>query len=347
MEALKYRIVTTGEIHAGFTLQEVKKNLSGLCKNDKGKLERIFSTDLFVFESEIDLITARRHKTSLDQTGIVCLIEPLTPLVLNQRPIHDTQPVQPTTTHSDLSVCPKCGASYNGEAVCASCGILPAKYLERQRLEQHVEATPVQEGKGSGRIIRVAVLLIVGAVLVTTAYLLPENFKHDLSDRLVALRAPNFDHPLNKFHESSQSDIIREYNARGFTLTCYGNLRPEEQVSSTEDYACWMPINSAYSNIPARMVTFFFSQEKLNHVRLEFPDSSSDQVQEYLGKKLSSEQRLDMLPQYRARTNIYGESLMMWEVNGGVIQTPSKVTPGHLFMVLWTRREEGGLNRGH
>jgi len=345
VEALKYRVVTTGEIHAGFTLQEVKRNLSGLCKNDKDKLERIFSTDLFVFESDIDLITARRHKSSLDQTGIVCLIEPLTPIVLNQKPIDDTQPAQSTTTHSELSVCPKCGVSYNGEAVCASCGILPAKYLERQRLEQQVKAIPAEEGKGSGRIIRVAVLLVVGAALVSTAYLLPKNFKHDLSDRLVGLKAPNFDHPLNKFHENSQSDIIREYNARGFTLTCYGNLRPEERVSSTEDYVCWMPIKSAYNNIPARMVTFFFSQEKLNHVRLEFPDSSSDQVQEYLGKKLSSERRLDMLPQYRARTNIYGEPLMIWDVKGGVIQTPAKATPGQLFMVLWTRREEGSLSR--
>lgn len=286
MEEPKYRVVTTGEIHAGFTLQEVKKNLSGLCKNNKDRLERIFSGDPYVFESDVDLIAARRHKTSLDQTGIVCLIEPLTPIafVPNQKPDDDTPPAQPTTTHEELCACPKCGAPYHGEEVCASCGVLPAKYLERQRLEQQLEAMPAEEGKVNWRVIRVAALLVLAVVLVGTAYLLPKDFGQDVSDRFTALRAPNFDHPLSTFQESSKSDIVRKYNARGYSLVCYENLRPEEQVSKDEDCACWMPIKSAYNNIPARMVTFFFVQEKLNHVRLQFPDSSFDQVQDYLAK---------------------------------------------------------------
>ncbi len=335
MEAKKYRIVTTGEIHAGFTLQEVKKNLLGLCKDDKDKLDRIFSGNLFVLVSDIDLIAARRHKTSLQQSGIVCQIEPLTPIVRDQEPTHQAQPALPTS--SELSGCPKCGASYNGEAVCVSCGVVPAKYLERQRLEQEIKAVPVAENKDSKKAVRVAVLVIVGVILISTTYLLPKNFKYEISDWIDRIKAPNFDLPPNRFPELSQSDIIREYNDRGYTLYCNGNLRPEEQVSKRDDYACWMPIKSAYNNIPARMVTFFFSGGKLSQVRLEFPESSFNQVQEYLQKKMIDQQRLDSLPQYRNRTDLYGEPLLMWQIEGGVVRTTSKATSGRSFIVLLTK----------
>ena len=335
MEEMKYRIVTTGEIHSGFSLQEVQKNLLGLCKDDKDKLERIFSGNPFVFESDLDLIAARRYKTSLDQAGIVCQIEPLTPIVRSQERSHETEPAP---AGAELSGCPKCGASYHGEDVCASCGIIPAKYLEKQRLEQQVTAIPSEEGKGSKRIVILVILLFVAVALAAAQYLFP-SIRYEISDWIARLSAPNFDHPPNTFYAANQSDTIREYRNRGYTLDCFGNLRPEEKLSKTDDYVCWAPIKSAYNNIPAKMLTFSFSEGKLNRVRLEFPDSSFDQVQEFLGKVLVSERRLDSLPQYQSRTDIYGERLMMWEVKDGFITTSSKATAGRSFIILWLRPE--------
>src|SRR6185369_11947326 len=139
VEEMKYRIVTTGEIHSGFSLQEVQKNLGGLCKYDKDKLERIFCGDLFVFESDIDLIAARRYKSSLDQTGIVCQIEPLTSINIKQEQTNHAPASLPAPASPELSECPKCGAPYNGEEACSSCGVIPSKYLERLELEQQVQ----------------------------------------------------------------------------------------------------------------------------------------------------------------------------------------------------------------
>jgi ribosomal protein L32 len=328
VEQLKYRIVTTGEIHSGFSIQEVQKNLLGLCKDDKDKVERIFSGNLFVFESGIDLIAARRYKTSLDQAGIVCQIEPLTPLVRNQD----------APTAAELSGCPKCGASSNGEEVCASCGIVPAKYLEKQRLEHQAAAVPAEERSAGRRMVILAMVLLFAVVLAAANYFLPKNIRYEITDWFEGLNTPNFDHPPNKFNGLTQADIIREYEGRGYKLDCYGNLHQDERVSKSDDYACWMPINSAYNNIPARMVTFFFSDGQLNHARIEFPYSSFEQVQEFLEKKLVSERRLDSLTQYRGHTDSYGEALKMWEVTDGYLKTSNKPTPGRSFILLWSRK---------
>ncbi|UFS70216.1 TFIIB-type zinc ribbon-containing protein [Geomonas sp. RF6] len=302
-------------------------------------MERIFSGSLFVFASGIDLLSARRHKTSLDQTGIVCHIEPVTPI---PQKVPESQ--LPAPVREEPSSCPKCGAPYNGEAVCGSCGVVPAKYLERQRVEQEArqaEAIPTGRTTAAKNIFLVAAIVVLGAALLSASFLLPKGFKYDVWDWADRLKSPNFEHPLNSFAGQTQNDLIREYQERGFTLHCYGNLRPDERVSKSEDYACWFPIKSAYNNIPARYVTFFFSGGILSHARLEFPDSSFAQVQDYLQKKLGTERRLDMLPQHRVRTDIYGVPVMVWEVNGGWIQTASKATPGRTVMVLWTRKGAG------
>lgn len=339
MEAMKYRIVTTGEIHSGFSLQEVQKNLGGVCKYDKDKLERIFSSDLFVFESNIDLITARRYKKSLDQTGIVCHIEPLTPINTEQERTDSDTPS--LSEQDDSNKCPKCGVPYNGETVCSSCGVIPSKYLERQRLEQQVESVAVEEHAGINKFRIFVVTMSAAIVLALTYYSLPKHLKYDMSDKIAGLTAPNFDNPPNKFYAANQSDIIREYKNRGYALDCYGNLRPEEKLSEADDYACWAPINSAYNNISAKMLTFSFAEGKLNRVRVEFPYSSFDEVQKFLGKKLVNERRLDSLPQYQSRTDIYGERLMIWEAKDGFITTTSKATPGQSFIILWMRKEAG------
>jgi len=138
VETQKYRIVTTGEIHSGFTRNEVVKNLLALCKDDSNKIERILSGTLFVFLTDIDLVTARRHKTPLDQTGLVCQIVPLVPPILNQKPHRQHEHGVPET--SAISCCPKCGTSYGCEESCTACGIIPAKYLARQKLGQSSEA---------------------------------------------------------------------------------------------------------------------------------------------------------------------------------------------------------------
>jgi hypothetical protein len=338
VEEQKYRIVTAGEIHSGFTPQEVAKNLLGLCKDDKEKVERILSGNLFVFLTGIDLVTARRYKKSLDQTGIVCLIEPLTTFDGTRVQTGNSPLSPPDLATPELTECPKCGARYDGDEACSSCGVIPSKYLERQRAGQQVNVAVVAEKRGVNRTKLLAAALLTVTVFAAAGYLLPKRLGYEMSDRIAGFTAPNFEHPPNKFHAADQSDIIREYKGRGYSLDCYGNLRPEEKLSEADDYVCWAPISSAYNNIPAKALTFSFSEGKLHRVRIEFPHSSFDEVQMFLGKILAGERRLDSLPQYQYRTDTFGERLMIWEARDGFVSTSFRATKGRAFIVLWQAR---------
>lgn len=143
---------------------------------------------------------------------------------------------------------------------------------------------------------------------------------------------PTFTEPPYSFSPRSQEQIIAENQARGHKLICYGDLKGNERIRASNDYVCIAPISTAYDDIPARSVVFFFSKGKLEQVRMEFPAGSFPELQDYLSKELAGYQRIFN----QHGTDPYGKPLNVWPLNHGELMVSAEDTPGETQIVLWT-----------
>jgi hypothetical protein len=166
------------------------------------------------------------------------------------------------------------------------------------------------------------------------------SMQHELKDAIKRPFAPNFELPPNQMQSVKQDEWIGEYKRRGYEFNCYGNLRPEEKASQDDDYTCWSVIKSAYDNIPARMLVFWFHEGRLQHIKIEFPESSFAHVQEYLARHFEGAVRLDQSPNAKFGKNIYGKPLMVWATRSGIVVTDGAHTTGRSISMLWTSREK-------
>ena len=178
------------------------------------------------------------------------------------------------------------------------------------------------------------VLLIFGAT--AAFFILPRETTYEISDSVMRLLAPHWDLPPDATATTEQSAWIAEYKARGHKLKCYGGLGPEEIVDKSNDYACWGLIKTAYDNIPARTVGFYFTKNELRHVKVEFPDSSFVGLQDYLARRLARYPRLDEDPQFKFGPDIYGRPVMVWATPEGIVVTSRSATTGKPITLLWS-----------
>jgi hypothetical protein len=161
---------------------------------------------------------------------------------------------------------------------------------------------------------------------------LPLHTQYELSDWYKSLGTPTFTESPDYFAPRAQEEIIAENRARGHELECYGNLGPAERISASNDYLCSAHISSAYDNIPARLVTFFFGNGKLQNVRIEFAADSFPKLQNYLSRKLADYPRIDN----RYGTDSFGKPLVVWRVKYGQITASAEETAGQNPIILWT-----------
>lgn len=183
--------------------------------------------------------------------------------------------------------------------------------------------------------------LVALVVLGSASYLvLPANVQYALQDAVKRPFAPNFDLPPNQMKSARQDDWIAEYRNRGYDLHCYGNLRPEEQASKDDDYNCWGIIKSAYDNIPARMIVFWFHKGELQHIKIELPESSFASLQDFLGRHFEGVTRLDQSPNSRFGKDVYGKPLMVWATKHGIVVASNAPTSGQPLTLLWTSKEK-------
>jgi len=182
--------------------------------------------------------------------------------------------------------------------------------------------------------ILIAALIVGGGTLAYDN--LPVHYKREVQGWYARLWAPAFIASPDGFSGRPQDDVIRELKNKGHELTCYGNLQREERINARNDFLCSAYISTAYDNIPARMVTYFFSKGALSNVRIEFPSSSFAQVQDYLSRKMAGRTRLDKLPHNDFGTDNFGARLMVWAVPDGLLVTSSKEVPGHPTILLWS-----------
>lgn len=182
-------------------------------------------------------------------------------------------------------------------------------------------------------ILFATVSLAVGTLLFRT---LPLHYQYAISDWYERLGTPTYAESPDYFSARDQALIISENQARGHKLKCYGNLGDAERIDAEDDYLCSAFISNAYDNIPARLVTFFFSKKKLHNVRIEFAAGSFHSLQDYLSRKLADYPRLDQRPNARFGSDPFGKKLVVWRVRDGLITSTAEETPGQNPIILWT-----------
>ncbi|SER02640.1 hypothetical protein SAMN03080615_03662 [Amphritea atlantica] len=180
------------------------------------------------------------------------------------------------------------------------------------------------------------VIFFAGSATYTN---LPLHFKYEISNWFSRIGTPDFIVALDSLSSRKQSDILREYKNRGHELKCYGNPKKEQRIGKS-DYVCDAYIGSAFDNIPARLVSFFFYKNKLTNIRIEFPGSSFGKVQDFLGRKLARYPRLDLQKQHDFGTNIFGKPIMVWAVKHGFVATSAEETPGQKVILLWSSMDD-------
>lgn len=130
-----FRIVFRGELVASMTRDEVSKNLRERLRFSETACERFFSGAPLVLKSGIDRETAERYSKALWQAGARCAIESLTA----PPPIEAvTRPSRPESAVAAMD-CPKCGQRQPQAEVCAACGVVIAKVLQRQQESAEAE----------------------------------------------------------------------------------------------------------------------------------------------------------------------------------------------------------------
>ncbi|WP_339462313.1 hypothetical protein [Pseudomonas sp. EA_105y_Pfl2_R69] len=189
-------------------------------------------------------------------------------------------------------------------------------------------------------LLFVAVLLGIGKLLFPA---LPLHYQHAISDWYARLGTPTYAESPDYFSARDQAAVISENEARGHKLKCYGNLGPAERITAQNDYLCSANISTAYDNIPARLVTFFFSKNKLSNVRIEFAAGSFDVLDDYLSRKLADYPRLDQMPGAKFGTDPFGKKLVVWRVRDGLITAAAEDTPGQNPVILWSGYKFGSL----
>lgn len=176
-------------------------------------------------------------------------------------------------------------------------------------------------------------LFAVGTLLFP---MLPLHYQHEVTDWYARLGTPTYAESPDYFSRRDQASIIRENEARGHKLKCYGNLGHTDRITVKDDYLCSAHISTAYDNIPARLVTFFFSKNELTNVRIEFAAGSFDSLDDYLSRKLADYPRLDQEPGAKHGTDPFGKKLVVWRVQDGLIIAAAEDTPGQNPIMLWS-----------
>ena len=187
------------------------------------------------------------------------------------------------------------------------------------------------------RLFRLAGIAVVAFLLgVALLAILPDRVKYGITDSVLRLGAPDLNISLDSLSASSKSDVISRYRNMGLNLRCYNDLRPEEKIGRFNDSLCWALIKTAFGDISARQVAFFFYRNKLALVRIEFPVSSSSEVLEYLSANLGDRSRLDDLSGKKFGFDEYGRPLNVWKVKNGLVTTSAADDSAPNVIILWT-----------
>lgn len=146
----RYRIVFRGELASGLSREEVAAKLRERLRFSDAALGRLFAGKAVVLKSDLDEATAERYVRALADAGIRCVVEPmppaLAPLELAERQAPEALAVDPGPAPG--LICPKCGESQPEAETCAGCGVVIAKFRQRQEEAFLYETEPAGGAAG-------------------------------------------------------------------------------------------------------------------------------------------------------------------------------------------------------
>ena len=122
-----YKIVFSGKVVQGQSIQAVKKNLAEILKMGPDTIERLFSGRRMLIKKDVDHQTAAAFVKAFKKAGALCEAVPLGPAG-NTR---TAPPVEPLPDKARLMTCPKCGYEQIQAQECMRCGIVIRKYLAK------------------------------------------------------------------------------------------------------------------------------------------------------------------------------------------------------------------------
>lgn len=134
------------------------------------------------------------------------------------------------------------------------------------------------------KTIRITALLIfgLGAIWYVRAQQWGEWLEQDEQERRTA---PLWTYHFEDFSDKlSRDQIQKKLVQEGFHVRCYGNLKADEQVEPDDKETCWTIARST-DGIPTRMITFWFGENGLKHIRMDFDRSDALEVQKWVDRQ--------------------------------------------------------------
>jgi uncharacterized membrane protein/ribosomal protein L32 len=150
----QYKVVFSGQLQAGYDLQQVKRDFSEKFNIDLGKAEKLLSTSKdVILKGGLDKKRAEKYKRALEKIGLVVKIEGKPsedlPSGLSLEPVEiEDGEVTQVFDSRQLSAlqpnCPKCGSTKMENGICQDCGIVAEKYraFQAKTKKDEEEETP-------------------------------------------------------------------------------------------------------------------------------------------------------------------------------------------------------------
>ncbi len=200
----------------------------------------------------------------------------------------------------------------------------------RQPAAKSVDSTTPAAPSQRWTTLRIALLLIIGLAVIWYAKSRQWESWID-QDEKERLAAPAWNYRFEDFTAGISREFLqKQLGKEGFRMRCYGNLKPEERLEPDDQEVCWTIANNT-AGIPSRMITFWFGQEGLRQMRMDFGKAEWPEVQKWfeaqgsvLTGSFGREQGGQQIIGRRGRT--------------GLILT-SAPGPMNWVMVLWQSRE--------
>lgn len=98
------------------------------------------------------------------------------------------------------------------------------------------------------------------------------------------------------------------------------------------DAVCWATISS-FNGIDARLIAFFFRNDRLSTVRVSFPGKSHPAVLSQMQKRFGPERK------FGQRTDAFGNKIVGWIRPSGIIAINDSAEGAEEPFVLWTSTE--------
>ena len=175
------------------------------------------------------------------------------------------------------------------------------------------------QGSASVKFVLLVMLLAGLALAVNYRMSLPG---HSWVDRMRA--QPTILNMDTLTGRETEAEILQTYHYLHHTCT--------SETGPLGNSVCWANVTKV-NGIEAKLIAFFFRDDRLSAVRVMFPDESHPQMLALMQKKFGPER------QFGERTDAFGNKIVGWMRPNGVIAINDSAEGDEDPILLWTSRD--------